>query len=506
MPEKKPQLVNWEVAIIRAMLSSGRFKKQEIVAYFSRPDRSINQARISEIEDGHERYSGIQPASKAELEKFLLDWKQIRFPSARPVPLSPTDPAVLCALFPVRPGTPSRLAISETSTVEGKESFDWGNKHDYGKTLVGMANNRGGYILFGVKDGSFEIVGIQPDRMEKFDLKKANEHFSRTFNQSLELGKGQFEVGGRTVGVLHVQASAAKPVVCTTDGKNLFSGDIFYRYPGETRRIQAPELAALLAERDASAENRLLNLVSKVAENGANNAAIINLSTGEVSGERGQFLIEENLLDKIKFVTEGRLDEADGAPALKVVGDVQPIGTPQVKIQQSVVGSISERQIQDAFLTQTCEYDPKIYIEAQTHLQPLWLPIFYFALKAKLDLKGTKTLLEASESPYVSRIAKHVDRVMSGRPPAGTPSMATIRSEYKSILSNEPIEVSDEHSARRYLHAVRIITPKEVAAKRVFSVLKGLHKRFGNNRLLYPDFRYALATVDLKYFRDQILS
>ena len=83
MPEKQPQLADWEVAIIRAMLAFGKFKKQEIVAYFSRPDRSINQGRISEIEDSHERYKGVAVASKAELEKFLADWKEIRFPSPR---------------------------------------------------------------------------------------------------------------------------------------------------------------------------------------------------------------------------------------------------------------------------------------------------------------------------------------------------------------------------------------------------------------------------------------
>jgi len=144
--------------------------------------------------------------------------------------------------------------------VEGNEVFNWGSKSDYCKTLAGIANNRGGYILFGVKDGSFEITGIPPDRMERFDLKKANEYIVRTFNQSFELDKGQFQIAGRTIGVLYVAASKAKPVICCLDGNGLFSGDIYYRYRGETRRIQAPELDALLKERDTSAENRLLHL------------------------------------------------------------------------------------------------------------------------------------------------------------------------------------------------------------------------------------------------------
>jgi hypothetical protein len=70
MPEKQPQLAEWQVAIIRAMLAAGKFKKQEIVAYFSRPDRSINQGRISEIEDHHKRYKGIVPPRMPSWRSF----------------------------------------------------------------------------------------------------------------------------------------------------------------------------------------------------------------------------------------------------------------------------------------------------------------------------------------------------------------------------------------------------------------------------------------------------
>lgn len=44
-------LEKWEVALVKTMLAR-KFVPQDIQAYFSRPTRSINHARISEIRDG----------------------------------------------------------------------------------------------------------------------------------------------------------------------------------------------------------------------------------------------------------------------------------------------------------------------------------------------------------------------------------------------------------------------------------------------------------------------
>ena len=44
------KLEKWEIAIVKAMLAK-KYVPQDIQAYFSRPTRSINHARISEIRD-----------------------------------------------------------------------------------------------------------------------------------------------------------------------------------------------------------------------------------------------------------------------------------------------------------------------------------------------------------------------------------------------------------------------------------------------------------------------
>ncbi len=68
-------LEKWEVAIIKLMLAK-KYVPQDVHAYFSRPTRSVNQARISQIKDG-KLYAAIKPASDAELDAFLHAWPDI---------------------------------------------------------------------------------------------------------------------------------------------------------------------------------------------------------------------------------------------------------------------------------------------------------------------------------------------------------------------------------------------------------------------------------------------
>jgi hypothetical protein len=73
MAKRPPSLEDWEVSLVRAMFSTGRYRKQDIHPYFTRAKRSINQARISQIVSGKYR-PGVQPASEVQLENFLATY------------------------------------------------------------------------------------------------------------------------------------------------------------------------------------------------------------------------------------------------------------------------------------------------------------------------------------------------------------------------------------------------------------------------------------------------
>ena len=58
---------------------------------------------------------------------------------------------------------------------------------------------------------------------------------------------------------------------------------------------------------------------------GIENSAVMNLTSGEVEGKSGNFLIDEELLPKLSFVKEGEFVEKAGAPALKLIGDLSGV-------------------------------------------------------------------------------------------------------------------------------------------------------------------------------------
>lgn len=76
---RKNRLERWEVTLIKTMIGKGGMNDQDILAYFTRPNRSINHRAIREIRRG-EKHTRIKAASDQELVDFvsmypLIDWE-----------------------------------------------------------------------------------------------------------------------------------------------------------------------------------------------------------------------------------------------------------------------------------------------------------------------------------------------------------------------------------------------------------------------------------------------
>jgi hypothetical protein len=78
MPRRRRgnKLERWEVAMIKAMLARGGYNDQDILAYFTRPTRSINHARIADIRTGA-KHRNVRAASEEELDEFLATWPDV---------------------------------------------------------------------------------------------------------------------------------------------------------------------------------------------------------------------------------------------------------------------------------------------------------------------------------------------------------------------------------------------------------------------------------------------
>lgn len=52
----------------------------------------------------------------------------------------------------------NRIISQKSSWLEFKESFNWNSKDKYAKSMVAFGNNKGGFIIFGVRDKMKHII------------------------------------------------------------------------------------------------------------------------------------------------------------------------------------------------------------------------------------------------------------------------------------------------------------------------------------------------------------
>ena len=78
------------------------------------------------------------------------------------------------------------LKSRESNTVEFKESFNKANTAKYAKTMAAYANNRGGYIIFGVKDTPRSIIGLKNNNFDNLNQEQFSEAINSLFAPAVE--------------------------------------------------------------------------------------------------------------------------------------------------------------------------------------------------------------------------------------------------------------------------------------------------------------------------------
>ncbi len=232
------------------------------------------------------------------------------------------------------------LKQRESFDIEFKQSFQLGDSLAmYMKSIVGMSNNKGGEIIFGIQDSPRKPVGMLNDKFENCDSNKINQFLTEHFSHEVEWFMETVEIDGLSFGRFWVEESKIKPIVCVKNYKTILrEAAIYYRYRGETKEICYPELANILNTEREKEKLLWMKHIQKIGEVGPQNIHLIDTFNGEISTHNGKILLDKDLVSKLKFVKEGQFSEKEGAPTLRLIGQVTNIiDTESISIPKSDV-------------------------------------------------------------------------------------------------------------------------------------------------------------------------
>lgn len=238
------------------------------------------------------------------------------------------------------------LKSRESNTVEFKESFNKNSTAKYAKTMAAYANNRGGYIIFGVKDNPREIVGLKTNNFENLSQEQFTDAVNSLFSPALDWEYGTFVIrtekaisgsGGETeikaiekkIGWLYTEEAENKPIIAqkADSGEKITSGDVFYRYRARSEKIKYAEMSRIIDEKATKERERLLKLFEVIRKSGTANLGIVNYGNGKLTTPYGVDVAFERklvtqVLKKAKFIKEGSFNETEGIPVIKVTGNI----------------------------------------------------------------------------------------------------------------------------------------------------------------------------------------
>lgn len=232
------------------------------------------------------------------------------------------------------------LKSRESNTVEFKESFNKNSTAKYAKTMAAYSNNRGGYIIFGVKDNPRTIVGLKNENFENMSQEQFSEAINSLFAPAMEWDCGTLTIEipatdgtgasqSMKIGWIYTAEAEYKPIIAQkpNDGEKINSGDVYYRYRARSEKIKFAEMSHIIEERTAKEREGLLRLFEVIRENKTANLGIVNYSNGKISTPYGVDVafdrrLVTQVLKKAKFIKEGSFNETEGIPVIKVTGNI----------------------------------------------------------------------------------------------------------------------------------------------------------------------------------------
>ena len=324
------------------------------------------------------------------------------------------------------------LKRRESASLEYKQNFQKGdNLLKYIKTLVGMANNKGGMIIFGIQDSPHIPLGMANTRFQEIDPKEIDGRLREYFDPSIkwrsDIIEKEFSDGSkRTFGFLIVEEAEEKPIVCKKSKDGLLrEGAIYYRYRGESKEIEYPELKLLL-EREREKERVLwIRHIQKIALVGPRQINILDRYNGEISYGDNKVLIDKSLIDQLNFIQEGRFTEkeGEGVPTLKLVGTIDGL----IDVENSIIDT-------NALFPLTTKD-----LQMQLELNAYQMQAVIYALDLKNKPKRHTEIFHGEKSNPIHKYSQTVVEVIK----------AIYEKQGKDIFINDCVHKYKEYNAKR---------------------------------------------------------
>lgn len=304
----------------------------------------------------------------------------------------------------------------ESFDLEFKANFHYGSQLlEYCRSLVGMANNKGGQLIFGITDKPRLPSGMTNDKFLNCDSSKINQALMEFFSHEVEWEMDTLEFNGKSFGRIKVKEAKLKPIVCKKNSdKILREAAIYYRYRGETKEIQYAELSTILQQERDKEKLLWMRHIEKIGTVGPQNIHLMDTYNGELIINDEKILLDKTLLKNIKFIKEGQFVEKDGAPAIKLVGELTGLAETRTMSNPELIYPFRSEEVQER-----CGIN-------QFELQ---LIIAHFKIKENSKLhasisSGKKTSIHKYSQECVDFINKALKKDKT--------LITTLRSEYKS--------------------------------------------------------------------------
>ena len=393
------------------------------------------------------------------------------------------------------------LKISEDEAHEYKKSFSFDDK--LMKTCAAFANNRGGYIVFGIEDGTRRLVGLNSRKLKDFhsyDIAKATAKLNASFSPSIRISKTPHNADNMQFGVIYVYQGETRPVIATKGSSTIKDGDIYFSYGARRERIKHAELRTILEENLDKRLSQFFRQIDMIAQIGIESAAIMNTESGDVSGPTiRKFVIDKELLYDLKFVKEGEFTEKMGAPALKLIGSLE---TRTDAIVREASRHITHDEVYRAFIARRTVDRPLEFLLACCCQQSWYSPIYYFAMMAQLDrveLSQSIRDFTGTRAKTVKEILKRIDsdEILSQELPDTGSDAYIKRMKYRTEFLEMREITFDAVSLRYAVFALRTLKRDEIDEDYIFTVLNDLYEFSVNmNANELSDFRKALCHID----------